>query len=188
MAANTLGRDYDINRTLEDYLRRISFLERRLRALFGSKTPADVATQACRVTRSSNQSIPHATFEVLDFNDETFDNNGMHDNSVNNSRITINVPGIYDLGFYGEFESGSYLRGMFRILVNGSSVIAIEQQTGTTQSIPQRFGVSTIYSLNEGDYVEIDAFQQNSGTAAREIVVVNGSPSFWAARIGGGAA
>src|SRR3546814_4128193 len=56
MASNTLPRDYDIGRTLADYQRRISFLERRLQGLFGSATPQNVATQACRVTRSSNYS------------------------------------------------------------------------------------------------------------------------------------
>src|SRR3546814_5926227 len=70
MAANTLPRDYDIARILADYRRRISFLERRLQGLFGSATPQNVATQACRVTRSSNYSVPHATTEVIPFNDE----------------------------------------------------------------------------------------------------------------------
>src|SRR3546814_11722377 len=81
MASNTLPRDYDIGRTLADFLRRISALERRLQGLFGSATPQDVATQACRVTRSSNHSVANGTTVTIPFTAEVFDNNGMHDNA-----------------------------------------------------------------------------------------------------------
>lgn len=185
MASTTLPRDYDIARILADYERRISFLERRLLSLFGNATPESVATQGCRVTRAGVQSIPNGAFTTVEFNAEVFDNNAMHENGVNNSRITINVSGIYDLGFYGEFQGGTYLRTMFRIQVNNADVIAIEQQTGTAQSIPQRYGVGAVYPLVAGDFVEIEAFQQNSVPEARDLEVVNGAPSFWAVRIGG---
>src|SRR3546814_6334974 len=93
MGRSTLGRDYDIGRTLEDYRRRISFLERRLASLFGRSTPESVATQACRLTRTSDYSLPHATTENIPFDDEVFDNNGMHDNAVNPSLITFTAQG-----------------------------------------------------------------------------------------------
>lgn len=185
MATTTLPRDYDIGRMLADYQRRIEVLERRLATLFGSATSQSVATQGCRVTHSVTQSVASGTFTTLDFNSEVFDNNAMHDIGVNNSRITINVPGIYDLGFYGEFSSGVYLRSMFRIQINNSDVIAIEQQTGTGQSIPQRYGVATVYPLVAGDYVQIEAYQQNGANDPRDITISNGSPSFWAVRLGG---
>lgn len=185
MASNTTARDYDLGRMLDDYRRRIEYLERRLAALFGGATPESVATQGARVTRNAVQSISNNSFTTINFNAEVFDNNAMHDNATNNSRITINVSGIYDIGFYGEFESGAYQRTMYRIIINGATVIAIEQQTGTAQSIPQRYGVAAVYPLVAGDYVEIEAFQQNTGLAARDLVNVNGSPSFWAVRVGG---
>src|SRR3546814_15663711 len=107
MASNTLPRDYDIARILADYRRRISALERRLQGLFGSATPQNVATQACRVTRSSNYSVPHATTEVIPFNDEVFDNNGMHDNAVDPARITFNEAGDYVVGAGIELQPGN---------------------------------------------------------------------------------
>src|SRR3546814_12850370 len=106
MGPSPLGRDYDNGRTLGDYRRRISFLERRLASLFGRSTPESVATQACRLTRTSDYSLPHATTAIIPFDDEVFDNNGMHDNAVNPSLITFNEPGYYIVGAGLEIPSG----------------------------------------------------------------------------------
>src|SRR3546814_5983844 len=107
MASNTLPRDYDIGRTLADFLRRITFLERRLQGLFGSATPQDVATQACRVTRSSNFSIANGAMVTIPFNDEVFANNGMHDNAINPERITFNQAGYYAFGANIEMQAAN---------------------------------------------------------------------------------
>src|SRR3546814_19652027 len=107
MGRSTLGRDYDIGRTLKDYRRRISFLERRLASLFGRSTPESVATQECRLTRTSDYSLPHATTEIIPFDDEVFDYNGMHDNAVHPSLITFKEPGYYIVGDDLEIQSGT---------------------------------------------------------------------------------
>lgn len=186
MAANTLGRDYDINRTLEDYLRRISFLERRLRALFGSKTPGDVATQACRLTRGSDYSIPHATTETIPFTSEVFDNNGMHDNSVNPTRITFNQAGYYVFGANVEMQNGSdYTRVNLQIRKSGGSHIAFTQTGAIAGNLAQRYAIAGMDHFVEGDYLELRVFQQNGAGNARNLVVSSDySPIFYAGKIG----
>lgn len=186
MAANTLGRDYDINRMLEDYRRRIEFLERRLRALFGSDTPEDVATQACRITRSSNYSIPAVTTETIPFNDEVFDNNGMHDNSTNPSRITMNVAGYYVFGANIEMQNASdYTRINLQIRKSGGAHIAFTQNSAIAGNLNQRYSIAGMDHFEVGDYLELRIFQQNSGPNARDLVVsADYSPIFFAAKIG----
>jgi hypothetical protein len=186
MGTNTLPRDYDIGRMLADYERRISFLERQLLAL-AYLTPEFTATQGCRVTRNAVQSIAHAAFIAVSFNTELFDNNAMHDNGVNPTRITINVPGIYQVGGNIEMEAGNdYTRVIMRILQNGGTAIAFNATAGTTQNVAQRFALGTTYEFAAGDYVELQIHQTNTAVAARNVLATpEYSPQFWAVRIGG---
>jgi hypothetical protein len=187
MASNTLPRDYDIGRTLADYQRRISFLERRLQGLFGSATPQNVATQACRVTRSSNYSVPHATTEVIPFNDEVFDNNGMHDNAVNPERITFNEAGYYVVGAGIEMEAGNdYTRILVNIQKNAGANIAFIQNA-PVNNVAQRANLSTVDHFEAGDHIRLRVFQQNTaGTNdPRDLELSNDySPIFYAAKVG----
>lgn len=47
----------------------------------------------CRATPTANQTIATGTDEVLDFGAETYDTGALHDNSTNNTRITIPTGG-----------------------------------------------------------------------------------------------
>ena len=133
------------------------------------------------------QSCNNAAQTIINFDDEISDNNAMHDNAVNNSRITINVAGIYDVGFSGEFATAAdYQRVMGSILLNGATVIARDQIPGTVTNAPQRPTVTTVRRFAAGDYIEAQAFQQNGAAAARNLTLnTEYSPIFYAARIGG---
>lgn len=185
MVVNTLPRDYDIARIIDNYERRISFLERRLTGLFGSSTPPDVATQACRLTRTTNYSIPHATTETIPFNSEVFDNNGMHDNAVDPERITFNEPGYYYVGANFEIQTGNdYTRILSNIQKNNGANIAFIQNA-PVNNVAQRANFSTMEFFEEGDFVELRVFQQNGAGAARDLLVTaDYSPIFCAAKIG----
>lgn len=185
MVVNTLPRDYDIARIIDDYERRISFLERRLTGLFGSSTPPDVATQACRLTRTNNYSIPHATTETIPFNDEVFDNNGMHDNAVDPERITFNQAGYYYVGANFEIEANNdYTRFLANIQKNNGANIAFIQNF-PVNNVAQRGNLSTVDYFEAGDFVELRIFQQNTAAAARDLEFSpDYSPIFCAAKIG----
>ena len=186
MAVNTLPRDFDLARIIDDYERRISFLERRLLGL-AFLTPEFAGTQGCRVTRNAVQSIPHVTFTPVSFNTEVFDNNAMHDNGVNPTRVTVNVPGIYQVGGNIEMEAGNdYTRVIMRILLNGMTVIAFNAAAGTVQNVAQRFALNTTYEFAAGDYVELQIHHTNGAAVARNVLAsTQYSPEFWAVRIGG---
>lgn len=187
MASNTLPRDYDIARILADYRRRITTLERRLQSLFGNARSQDVATQACRLTRTSNYSVPHVTTEVIPFDAEVFDNNGMHDNGVNPERITFNEPGYYVVGAGIEMEAGNdYTRILVNIQKNAGANIAFIQNA-PVNNVAQRANLSTVDYFEAGDHIRLRIFQQNTaGTNdPRDLELSNAySPIFYAAKVG----
>jgi hypothetical protein len=185
MGVNTLHRDWDIARIIADYERRISFLERQLLGL-AYLTPEFVAVQAARVTRNAVQSIPHNAQTAVQFNTEVFDPTGMHDNAVNNTRITIAVDGYYTVGFNAEMAAAAdYVRILYSITLNGGNRIVFQQVPAVAANIPQRHAISTTTELVAGDYIEAEILHMNGAVAARN-VTVNGdySPVMYAARIG----
>jgi hypothetical protein len=187
MATSTVSRDFDIARIIADYKRRIAFLERRLLSLFGSATPESVATQGCRVSRNAVQAIAHAAFVPVSFNTEIYDNNAMHDNGVNPTRITINVPGIYSVGGNIEMQSGNdYVRVILVIRVNGATAIAFNQTPGVALNVTQKYAISCDWQFSAGDYIELQVFHTNGAALPRNVLATpEYSPQFWATRIGG---
>lgn len=185
MGVNTLQRDYDIARIIADYEQRISFLERQMRGL-AYLTPEFVGVQAARVTRNAVQSIPNATTTAVQFNAEVFDPTGMHDNAVNNTRITIAVDGYYAVGFGAEMAAANdYTRTILGINVNGGNNIVLQQIPPIVANISQRHAVSTMTEFVAGDYIEANIFQTNGAVVARNLSVTGDySPVMYAARIG----
>jgi hypothetical protein len=60
---------------------------------------------AARVYRNTSQSINNATWTPLSFNSEETDIDGMHDNAINNSRLSIINAGTYLIGGCVNFET-----------------------------------------------------------------------------------
>lgn len=147
---------------------------------------SDIAVKACRVTRTTNQSIPDATETLVTFNAETYDTDGMHSTVTNNSRITIVTAGVYEVGFNGRFPSGndySVLQALLR--VNGTTYIAQEQNPGTGIAVPQRIGVKTTTQFVVGDYIEVLVYQDNTGNTSEALeVFADYTPVFYATRLG----
>lgn len=147
---------------------------------------SNIAVQACRVNRTAVQSIPDATYTIVAFNSERYDHGGMHSNVTNNSRVTIQTDGVYDMGFSGRFASGNdYVQTQAVILLNGSISLVQSQTPGTTNTTPQRVSVATQYELVVGDYIEVQVYQDNSANAARNLELNDAySPEFWVGRLG----
>jgi hypothetical protein len=115
---------------------------------------------------TTNQSISDGVSTVITFNAEDFDTDGFHDNSTNNSRITIPTgKGGKYLLIAGMQVSGntSGTRGM-TIFKNGSTVVLDSHQHAPTPSLSYRGSMSGIVNLTAGDYVELQAAQY-SGTS-----------------------
>jgi hypothetical protein len=147
---------------------------------------SDVNCPACRVTRTAVQGIPDAgTPTAVAFTSERFDNDGMHDNATNNSRITFISAGIYVVGFHGMLAAaGDYVRAFCIIRLNGATELCRSTAAVAATATPQ-MDVSTVDSFAAGDYVEALVFQDNAANAARNLEQTDRrSPEFYAARIG----
>jgi hypothetical protein len=112
---------------------------------------------SCRAYRSGLLTIPNATWTTIGLDGENFDTQNMHNNVTNNSRITVPVSGKYLITGQISFSLNTTgFRGA-RILLNGATVLAT-RFIATTTWVPG-VNVTTIESLNAGDYVEIQGYQ-----------------------------
>jgi len=119
----------------------------------------------CRLSKTSSQSITTSTYTAITFQAEVFDTDAFHDNTTNNTRITIPTgKGGYYL-FIGKSniaDSATNIRVM-RFFKNGATQLQNIAFTGRVEDTPQ-FTFSTIANLTAGDYVEL-SFLQNSGSS-----------------------
>lgn len=148
---------------------------------------SDVAVQGCRITRTTTQSIAHSTLVEIQFDAEVFDNDGMHSTSTNNTRITINTAGIWDIGFNGSYVTGAdYTRTEIIIRVNGSLEIARDIRAGVPSQI-QSISANTVYQFSVGDYIEFVTRQVNGASTARNLEAIGDrTPQAYAVRLGSG--
>jgi hypothetical protein len=123
---------------------------------------ASVAFSGVSVTRTSNQSIPNNTTTKINFDSENYDTDSYHDNSTNNTRLTIpsGKSGKYSInyifsfnGFNGNINIGFYKNNAFYTLTD------VFNTASTTN-----YWTSGAFTLNltAGDYLEM-TFYQNSG-------------------------
>jgi len=132
---------------------------------WASAPAATVTARGCSLKKGvSNQSISNATLTNVSFEDEEFDTNAYHDNSTNNSRITIPV------GYAGKYQiNGSILYAAngtgdreFYFYINNSANYNYQVTKATTSLLGLQGGI--ILNLAEGDYVEIKTYQDSSGS------------------------
>lgn len=135
---------------------------------------------AATVRQVTLQPVPNNAWTAIDHDAEDFDlfptgGSEMHSTSTNPSRLTASYPGVY--GFGGQVAwafNATGARGA-RWSINGTTT----NEGGTLlPTVAATFGavvpapVMELY-LSEGDYIELQAFQ-NSGAALNTGVTVGG--------------
>jgi len=125
------------------------------RGTLASEMKSNFVVPSFRLWRSTDQEIPNTTFTAIAFNNAaTFDTDDGHDSVTNNTRYTIQTPGVWSFYSGVRWEaSSSGIRHVF-IRINGSLAIDEEIPDVDTAST-HRFGADTAYALDEGDYVEL---------------------------------
>ena len=149
-------------------------MARRVRQLEAVEMePAAFGHYDCvRAYHSVNQPIAAAPWGALIFNSELFDTNALHDNVVNNSRLTAQRAGKYQIT--GHFacdyvQQGITPQAIAKFVVNGTTDIGFFTwwiaDTGE-DTVPFLMG-TTLYEMSVGHYVEIWAYDINfaGGTA-----------------------
>ncbi len=140
----------------------------------------------CRVTHSVSQSIADNTAVALALDSERYDTHGFHDNSVNNSRITIPTG---QGGKYEFFASVVWAEGATGVRVafirkNGVTlVVADERMTVTTAGETAIQPLSTIVNAVAADYFEL-VVRHRQGAALNVQKINEYSPEFGCQRMG----
>ena len=132
------------------------------------------AFSGARVTNSATQAVGTSSDDILDWDGEQFDTDGYHDNSTNNSRMTIpSLSGSAAIS-YVLISANVYWTLLqdaevfeLRIFQNGASTNAYSRQiSGGNASrdgaIP--VGGSSVFSCTAGDYFEVCVSTDGAGT------------------------
>lgn len=119
-----------------------------------------------QVTNTSAQSISNGTYTAINFQTEVFDTDGFHDNSVNNTRLTIPAGkgGKYLITGQANFASNSSGFRAIAIMKNGSA-----SQIAYANSLPISgssftFAFSCVVSAVATDYYEMNVYQSSGGS------------------------
>jgi hypothetical protein len=131
-------------------------------------TPSSGASFAgVAVTKIANQLINDTTYTVLSFDSEDLDIGGYHDNSSNNSRLTVpsGKAGYYyayfSIAFAGNSSNGGSGRRAF-IMKNGAVASLCNMQSDVSTTVTKSLTSGNIFNLAVGDYLEVAAFQTSS--------------------------
>jgi hypothetical protein len=126
-------------------------------------TPSGSSFCGCSLYITTSQSISNNTDTAINFNGELYDTDGFHDNSTNNSRITIpSGKGGYYL-FTGQvvFQSGTTNNRRLQMYKNGSFASPYSGYVINKGSGLAGLNFQITLDVSAGDYFEIFAFQDN---------------------------
>lgn len=132
------------------------------------------------VYHNATQSLTSGTPAALAMNSEYNDSASLHDNSTNNSRITIPTGegGWWEFSAFCEFAANATGQRKLYLQVNGVTVFAALTVDATSGGVTQ-LAVAGKVAVTAGQYVEVWA-SQNSGGALN----VAASPYFAGERTG----
>jgi hypothetical protein len=129
-------------------------------------TPASGLTYVgAQVTNTSSQSIPNGTYTTLNFQSENFDTDGFHDNSTNNSRLTIPAGkgGKYLITTQINFANNSTGLRIIEITKNGGATLA-QSMFSPISGSTSTFAFSCVVSAVATDYFTMQAYQSSGGS------------------------
>lgn len=149
--------------------------------------PASTPTfTGCLVWGSGGQSIANVTSTVVNFGGtEQFDTDGFYNSGTSSSRITIPTGkgGYYYFWANLDFRASDVTNAL-EFKKNGSVIQTIYQppivETSNTRGL---YSGQTVVSMNAGDYMEIQVYQ-DSGTSRTMEKDNNGDTAFGCYRIG----
>mgnify|MGYP001582717897 FL=1 len=137
---------------------------------------------ACRIRRTTNQSILNGTETAISFDVEDFDQGNMADLVAQPTRITIATAGIYMVGGWNAWAASTAGDRAIRIMKNGEAqpdaIVMQDSPAPLGAGVEPTRVLNTIWKFAAGDYIEL-FIVQSSGGALNSLTRAYG-PSFWA--------
>ncbi len=129
-----------------------------------------------KVTTDANIWLPCCSFPAVAFNQERYDTSDIHDNNVNNTRLTAPQSGIYLICGQIEFAANGNSARVISIILNGRRSILELSHNAVQPPYHTSMAGCTVYKLNLNDYLELKVF---SGNQSLYIIKSDGvSPEF----------
>jgi len=125
----------------------------------GSGGPAG-ADIGCRVIMTADQLISHGTHTPVNFDAEDYDTDSMHDNAVNNTRVTFNTAGKYLIIVTALWQSSNTGFRILRVRLNGANGIMANYVNAIATSART---ISALFEFAITDYIEITVYQNSGG-------------------------
>lgn len=116
-----------------------------------------------RVRKSAGQSIANNSNTILTWNTEDYDTDAMHDNAVNNSRLTFQTAGKFLVICNNDWAIGSVGVRSLVIIKNGVDRIAASK-TDASSLGSSFYSASVIDDFIVGDFVECEVLQSSGGS------------------------
>lgn len=118
-----------------------------------------------RVTNTAATTVTDNTAFKVPFATEDFDTDGFHDNSTNNTRLTIpaGLGGKYILTGSLTYNTSNLQNTYAAITKNGSTYLTYTGRYAGVASGAAGHNVAAVVDLISGDYIELEAYQ-NSGS------------------------
>lgn len=114
-------------------------------------------TEGARVFHNLAQAIANGVTTALAFNSERYDTDSIHDNVVQNSRLTCQTAGKYVIVANVGWESAAGGRRQLAIRINGVSSLALIE-AGLGPGGECRMSTSTLWDFVVTDYIEVTVF------------------------------
>jgi hypothetical protein len=145
---------------------------------------ADLKHVGAHVRHDATQALTTATTTVIAFNQERWDTHAFHDNSTNNSRLTIpsGKTGKYIVSAGIVFEANATGVRYIDILKNGTTALR-SVEVSASSAFETMLTISAIVNLAATDYVQVRAFQDSGGNL-NVLSVAEYTPEFELAFLG----
>jgi hypothetical protein len=129
--------------------------------------PAASGFVGCSLTNTTDQTTANDTSFTLAFNTERFDTDGFHDNSVNNSRITIpsGKGGKYLINAQVTFKGNATGIRRIRMVTNGACCYDnADDLRNATSAGDCNLAFTWLRDFSVGDYIRLDVLQTSGGS------------------------
>jgi hypothetical protein len=135
------------------------------------------------ITRSTAQSINDITWTAISFDTTVWDTDSIYDFATYPTRLTVRTGGIYIITGFGQWASNGTGQRWMRIYLNGTNEIAKVSTIMTGTAYTHAHSVSIVYSLIQGDYVELSVYQNSGGALNMNSSSPTYLPTFSLARL-----
>lgn len=134
------------------------------------------------VYRNTDQVIPNVTQTSINFDQERYDNDNIHDNTTNNERLICKTAGVYAIFGYVSFRTTAESSSRELWLFNQAATILDYDLIPESHNNPATLRVYTEVQLAVNDFVYLSVRQLSGGNL--DVFAGNESPRFGMHRIG----